>query len=420
MNVSKSMLMLVITAAAAVSITACGKTAAISSSAPAAKNGSGGTLIIGATFSNIPNMDVYPDQGYEGRRFVGNQLYDPLIAQNPNTNELEPDLAQSYDTSDNKVWTFHLRPNVTFHDGTPWNTSAAVFNLDRLMKTDFKYYYAPVAALLISKTKSIASYKALDDMTLQITLKEPDSFFVSDLTQIYFASPAAIQKYGNEDYQNHPTGTGPFKLDKVLPRQELDLVPNRDYWNHPPKLDKLVLRPMPDPASRLAAVLAGQINWAEVPPTESIDQLKQKGFQVLTKPYPHIWEVIPNMAKPPFNDKRVREAFVEAIDRESMSDKLLNGAAAPANGAMFPESKYYPEDAQKYPYDAENAKKLLKEAGYEGGLNITLNMPTSGSGNMWPLPMSEYIQSQEEKVGIHVKFRTYDWKRNFNAEKDGL
>jgi len=408
--------------AVALMVVGCGSsvTSGTSTNLSVTKVGSGGILTIGATFSNLPNMDVVPDQGYEGRRFVGNQLYDPLIKENPNTNEFDMDLAKSFKTTDMKVWTFQLRPGVKFQDGSPWNAQAAMFNLDRILNKDSKYYDPTVAALITGRTKEIASYKALDDMTLQITLKEPDSFFESDLTQILFASPTAIEKYGNAEYQNHPVGTGPFKVSKAILRQELDLVPNKDYWAGSPKLDELILKPMPDPSTRLAAILSGQIDWAEVPPTESIPQLKQKGYQVLTKPYPHVWEVIPDMSKAPFNDKRVREAFIEAINRKAMSDQLLNGAANPADGPMFPGSTYYSKNAPTYPYNLANAKKLLAEAGYSKGVNVTINMPTSGSGNMWPGPMSEFIQEQEAKVGIHVTIHQYDWNQILTQQRAGF
>ncbi|MDB5085968.1 MAG: ABC-type transporter, periplasmic subunit [Bacilli bacterium] len=397
-------------------VVGCGNSA----STPESKQGSGGTLIIGATFSNLPNMDVYPDQGYEGRRFVGNQLYDPLIIDNPNTNSFDPGLASSWESKDMKVWTFHLRSGVKFQDGTAWNASSAVFNLDRILNKNFQYYYPQVAALLTARTKEITSYQAIDDMTLEITLKEQDSFFPSDVTQILFASPTAIQKYGNDDYQNHPVGTGPFAVAKVVPRQELDLVPNKDYWRGAPKLDQLILKPMSDPATRYAALLSSQINWAEVPPTETIPQIKQKGFQVVTKPYPHIWAIVPDMSKPPFNDKRVREAFVRAIDRKAMSDQLLNGASIPADGPMYPESNLYPKDAPAFDYNLDLAKQLLTAAGYPNGVTIAVNMPSSGSGNMWPLPMSEFIQQQEAKIGINITFRTYDWNQIITQYRAGF
>jgi len=390
---------------------------AAAGSASAGSNGSGKeqTLIIGMTAANLPVPDTYPTEGYEGFRFVGYQLYDGLVdwdlSRSDQPATLKPGLAESWETSqtDPTLWTFHLRKNVTFHDGTPFNADAVIFGLDRIMNPQSEYYDAQLAGNSGSGLRYVDSYRKVDDYTVTIKTKGPYSFLLYDLTNILFASPDAIKKSG-KDYANHPVGTGPFKFVSMKQGQEMVLAKNESYWGGAPKLDKLVLRPISDPSARLAALQSGEIDWAEVPPTESIAQLKSAGFQILTNPYPHIWPYVLNLQDGPWKDVRVRQAANYAIDREGMSAALLSGAATPATQPLYKGHAWYSPDAEPYTYDPEKAKQLLAEAGYPNGFQTTFIVPTSGSGNMWPVQMNEYVQNNLKAVGINVKIESIEWQ----------
>ncbi len=374
----------------------------------------GGTLIVAMTSSDLPTMDVVPSQGLEAYKFVGFQLYDGLVNFDPlAADEIVPGLAKSWEV-DGKKWTFHLREGVKFHDGSPWNADAAVFNLDRLIKKDSPDYNANMSALNSRRTRSIDIYRKIDDLTLEIYTKEVDGFILYELPYILFASPEAVRKHGDA-YEKNPSGTGPFKFVEYKERQYTVMASNKEYWKEPAKLDQLIVRPMQDPASRYAALRSGEIHLAEVPPPDAIPEIKQSGFQVVTKPYAHIWFYQPNMSIPPFHDVRVREAFALAIDKEGLCENLLNGACAAANGPFFQEQKWYPKDAKTFEYNPEKAKQLLAEAGYPDGVDLKIQMPSSGSGNMWPLPMAEYIQMNLAQVGFRVKFDVYDWSTISNT-----
>src|SRR5439155_24613144 len=131
-------------------------------------------------------------------------------------------------------------------------------------------------------------------------------------------SPTAIKQWGNKDYPQHPVGTGPFKVTKYVDGQVMEMVPNQDYWKEKAKLDKLVVCPMPEPAARLAALQAGQVDWAEVPPPDSIEQLRSAGYNVLLKTYPHALYYGFNVDRAPWSDVRVRQAVGYGIDRAGM------------------------------------------------------------------------------------------------------
>jgi peptide/nickel transport system substrate-binding protein len=391
----------------------------------AASSGKSSVLVIAMSAANIPVPDTTPTEGYEGWRFVGFQLYDGLtrwnLTQGEKPADIGPGLAESWEVSkeDPTLWTFHLRKNATFHDGASFNADAVIFQLDRLKKPDSPYYNAQVAAGILTNIKNIDSYNKVDDYTVQIKTKEPYSYLPYDVAFIAIPNPEAVKKYG-QDYLNHPVGTGPFKFVSLKQGQEMVMEKNDKYWGSIPKVDQLILRPVPDASARLAALQSGQVNWAEIPPPESVTQLKSSGFQVLLNDYPHIWPYALNVKEGPWKDKRVRQAANYAIDREGLSKSLLNGVAKPATQLVYPGHPWYNDKAVKYNYDPEKAKKMLAEAGYPNGFQTTFIVPTSGSGNMWPLPMNEFVQKNLKAVGIDVKIEAIEWQTLITQTRAGF
>lgn len=381
----------------------------------ASESGNKVPLVIAMSAANIPIPDTSPTEGFEGWRFVGFQLYDGLtrwnLTQGEKPAEVGPGLAESWEVSkeDPTIWTFHLRKNVTFHDGTPFNADAFIFMMDRIKKPESEFYSSQVAAGVITYLKYIASYSKVDDHTVQIKTKEPYSFLPYDVAFLVVPSPDAVKKLG-KDFMTQPVGTGPFKFVSLKQGQEMVMEKNESYWGPVPKTDQIILRPVPDASARLAALQSGQVNWAEIPPPESVDPLKSSGFQVMLNDYPHIWPYVLNTAEGPWNDKRVRQAANYAIDREGLSQSLLNGVAKPAGQLLYPGHGWYNDKAVKYTYDPEKAKQLLAEAGFPNGFQTTFIVPTSGSGNMWPLPMNEFVQKNLKAVGIDVKIDAIEWQ----------
>jgi peptide/nickel transport system substrate-binding protein len=376
----------------------------------------GGTLIIGMTASDIPPLDTVlsGQQGYEGYRFVGNQLYDGLtrfdLKQSKTVPDVIPNLATEW-TADatGTTWTFKLRPGVTFTDGTPFNADAVIFNLDRYTNSSSPQYNPALGALVALALGTVGSYTKVDDMTVQIVSKVPDSHLPSDLTTVYMASPTAITKDGDAGFGANPVGTGPFKFQSQTRGQELVLVPNKDYWDGAPKLDKLILKPIPDPTTRIAALKSGDVNWIEYPTPDTVPQLQSDGYQVLTNSYDHIWPWILDTKTKPWNDAKVRQAANYAIDRKTMSSVLLHGTAEPAQQLVPHANAAFAASDNLYTYNPTKAKALLKAAGFPNGVSATVSIPTSGSGNMIPIPMNEELQHELGKVGIKVTFKPIEW-----------
>jgi len=396
-------------------------------SAPAgAASGKGGTLVIGMTASQIPNLDteLAALEGYEGDRFVGNQLYDGLtrfdLLQSTKVPAVVPDLATSWTATTNAtVWTFKLRQGVTFTDGTPFNADAVIFNLQRDFDPTFQYYSSAVGAQAATLLSQVSSWTKVDDSTVQITLKAPDSHLPSDVTTLYFASPTAVEKEGNTTFGSDPVGTGPFKFVSETAGQQLVLAPNTNYWAGAPKLSKLILKPIPDPTARIAALRSGEVNWIEYPTPDDIASLKADGFEIYQNGYDHIWPWIFDTSQKPWTNVKVRQAANYAINRQAMATDLLHGTATPAYQVIPPANAAYTPSNFKYSYNPQKAKQLLKAAGYPHGFTATVSYPTSGSGNMIPQPMNEELQSTLAKVGIHVNLQPMEWSTMLTQYETG-
>ena len=195
-----------------------------------------------------------------------------------------------------------------------------------------------------------------------LTTKYPFSFLPYILTRLLIASPTQWEAVGKKwsEFAKSPSGTGPFKITKVVLGQYAEMSRNEAYWDKAriPKLDKMVVYPMPEATTRVAALRSGQVDWIEVPPPDSIPSLKQAGLQISLWPYPHTYPYALNcMDSSPFKDVRVRQALNYAIDREGMC-KMLNGTAIPATGLYPPEGDpIFGKPKNHYTYDPERRRR---------------------------------------------------------------
>ena len=388
--------------------------------------GSGGTLRIAMSAANIPFPSTPSNQGYEGYRFVGNNIYDGLTRLNLNQDATlptpQPALAESWDISpDMTVWTFHLRHGVKFHDGTDFNADAVIFQFNRMKDPKFEFYSATDAANAAAAFRYFKSWRKIDDSTVEITTTQPYAWVTWDLLSIYFLSPTVVEQYGNANYNQHATGTGPFKMTKYVDGEVMELTRNDDYWRGPAKLDKIILYPQPEAASRLSMLQSGEVNWAEVPSPDAVDQLKADGFQVFLGKYPH--GIMPrfNMFRAPFKDNlKLRQALNYALDRSGTA-ALINNVGYPAKEWVYDGSPDFASGNVGYSYDPAKAKQLLAEAGYQPGqLTLTFGYPTGGSGNMFPDVMMQKLQADFRAIGVEVKLQPMEWTVLISAGLDGL
>jgi len=294
-----------------------------------------GTLRIAMTAAHIPLPNGQTDQGAQGMRFMGYTAFEALVSYDLNSSSkpvtLISGLATGWtiDAKDKTRWTFTLRPGVKFHDGSAFNTQAVVWNLDKILNQQAEQFDPRQSAQGRTRIPSVASYKVINDLAVEIVTREPDSLLPPGMARIVMSSPAQWAAAGKswDAFLKKPAGTGPWKPQTYTQRERAVLVRNADYWdkNRVPKLDSIVLLPMPDASARVAALRSGQVDWRELPPPDAMDTLKAAKFNIVSNVYPHVWPWHFSRAEgSPWNDIRIRKAANLAIGRDGM--KALLGA----------------------------------------------------------------------------------------------
>jgi len=400
---------------------------------------------IGMTAADIPRTLGQPDQGFEGNRFTGLTMYDALtlwdLSSADKASVVIPGLATewSVDSADKKKWIFKLRPGVKFHDGSPFNADAVVWNVDKVLKQDAVQFDPSQVGVTASRMPTLASARKIDELTVELTTKEADSFLPINLTNLFIASPAKWQKLfdaaGGADgkaksqaawaaFARDASGTGPWKMSSFTPRERLELVRNADYWDKAriPKVDKMVLLPMPEANARTAALLSGQVDWVEAPAPDAIPEIKQRGFKIYSNEEPHVWPwQFSRVQGSPWNDIRVRKAANLCIDREGLKDALLAGLMVPATGTFEVGHPWRGEPSFQIKYDKPAAQKLMQEAGFGPNKKLAVKIQTSasGSGQMLPLPMNEYLQQALAECYFDVQLDVIEWNTLFTNWRRG-
>ncbi len=382
------------------------------------------TLRIAMTASDVPTTTGMPNNGFEGMRFLGYPIFEALtlwdLSDASKPAGLRPGLAERWeqDANDPKVWRFHLRQGVTFHDGTPFNADAVIWNMDRFFRSDAPQFEPGGSGITRARVTILASYRKIDDMTVEMTTTRVASYFPYMVVYILMTSPQSWESAGRDWARVGalpPAGTGPFRLSRFVPRQSAELSRHDGYWDSArrARLDRILLLPMPEANTRLAALRSGQVDWIEVPPPDAIPSLRQAGFNVTTGSYPHVWPWFFQMqgANTPFGDVRVRQGLNYCVDREGLV-QLLNGTAEPSVGWLKPSDPAFGNPQNRYRFDAARGRALLAEAGFNAQrpLRFRVMISTSGSGQMLPLPMNEFLQQNlREACGVQVEFEVTDW-----------
>jgi peptide/nickel transport system substrate-binding protein len=388
-------------------------------------------LRYGISLADIPLTSGQPDRGAGAYQFTGLTIYDPLVAWEMDVadrpGKLVPGLATEWkvDDADKTKWVFRLRQGVKFHDGSAFNADAVIWNFDKVLDDKAPQFDKRQSAQVKPRLPSVKSYRKIDDATVEITTKAVDSFFPYQMLWFLVSSPAQYEKVGKDwdKFASAPSGTGPFRLDKLVPRERAELVKNPDYWDKRrlAKVERLVLIPMPDALTRTNALLAGQVDLIETPAPDAVPRLKQAGMKIVTNVTPHVWNyhlsVLPGS---PWTDVRLRKALNLAVDRDGIVE-LLNGLAKPATGQVDPSSPWFGHPKFKIKYDLAEAKRLVKEAGYspEKPLKTTFVIAQGGTGQMLSLPMNEALQQSFKEIGIDIEFKVVELEALYTYWRKG-
>jgi ABC-type transport system substrate-binding protein len=321
---------------------------------------SGGTLRI-AFEADVTGLDpAIPGlQNY----YVNQNLFNTLVTLDENL-EFIPDLATSWDVQEQgKSYLFHLRRGVKFHDGTDFDAAAAKWNLDRIMADE----KAPAHRFFAN----VESSEVVDAHTLKITMRYPTTTLLSALatngTGLHIISPTSEKTWG-KDVLRHPSGTGPFRFVSWEQNARIILERNPDYFKPGlPYLDRLEYRVMKEGVTRVAALRAGEVEFINWTPRESLERLS-KDPQVRVLQGPEASHLYTNftVTRKPFDDVRVRQALIGyGLNRAAIAKAAMLGYATPSISFVSPGARGYLDLAERYPYDPNRARALLKEAGFD-------------------------------------------------------
>ena len=326
-------------------------------------------------------------------------IYEPLTQQDVE-GKIIPALATSWTVSDDKrTWTFKLRPNVKFHDGSPFNAQAVKFTFDRLLDP-------ATGSPRRSTLAAVSAIKVIDDLTVAVITKEPFAPLLAQLSAYNAAilSPAQAQKAG-PDLNKQPSGTGPFKFKSQQPGEKVVLVRNDNYWDGKPHLQGLEIRAVPEASARILQLLGGEVDVISDVPTVMLKRLESsKTVNLMRKTGYRTIYLGMNTTMKPFNDLRVRQAVAYAINKPALVKGVLNGIGTLGGSYESPVIENSATDLPPYPYDKEKARALLKEAGYPDGFSTDFIVPTGRY--IMDRQLGEAIQAQLADIGIKVNMKT--------------
>ncbi|OLV19613.1 ABC transporter substrate-binding protein [Deinococcus marmoris] len=369
--------------------------------------------------------------------YVQTQIYNSLISFKPGTVDLQPDLALRWTvSSDSLTWTFYLRQNVKFHDGTPLNADAVRFNFMRWWDPSFEF---GAKKAFLGWKNNLGGYKGEDGSivkdikvrnayTVDIILNKPypalDSV-LADSGLFGIASPTAIKKnplqYGTP--AGLAVGTGPFVLKKWTSGVNVELTRNPSYFRAGyPKSEALLFRFFKDPSGRLNELLTGGVDIA----TELLpDQLKSVQSNVklnaVLRPALNLGYLGLNTAYKPLTDVRVRTAIASALNKKAIVDTFWNGLGI-TDGHLLPPplATNYAKGVTDYKFDPAGAKKMLADAGYPNGFTLDLwYMPVSRPYYPTPKPIAEAMAADLSAIGIKVTLKTEDWAKYLEDRQNG-
>jgi peptide/nickel transport system substrate-binding protein len=378
---------------------------------------------------------------------ITRQIYEGLVKYRGATTEIAPALAEKWTVSkDGTQWTFTLRKSVKFHDGTPFDAAAVVWNFERWRFSShpqhdnvkkagktFEYYGKQFGGF--DDKSIITKVEAVNPTTVKITLKTPQGPFLNNLGMFVFdiASPKAVEKHGLA-FTKNPVGTGPFRFVEWKVGQEVVLEANKDYWDkaNAPKVQRVVIRNIKDNAQRLAALKAGEVHGLEGMNPDDVKVVRaDPNLQLLLRPANTTGYVAFNYKVKELKDGRVRQAFAHAINKKAIVDALYGGTGMVATQFQPPALWGHNKELKDYEYNPERARQLLRDAGFPQGLKeITWEDGRKEPLQFWYLPVSrpyypngkeigEAIAADLAKVGISVQLQTTDWTVYLDKRKNG-
>lgn len=384
-----------------------------------------------ASTGDILGLD--PHNNNEGpTNTMKSNLYGQLLHRLPDLS-LEPDLATEWERVDDVTWRFKLREGVTFHNGNPFAANDVVYSFQRQSQESSDMAFA---------LGTIESVTAIDDYTVEIKTTGPDPILLLNMPNFYIVDEEFMEENdafevqagaGLTNFANtNANGTGPFRLVEWVQDNRVVVEPNPDWWGHATRtdnFDQAIFTPIANDATRVAALLSGEIDAMYPVPLQDIPRLEgDPNVGVLQGPelrtiffgFDHFRDELmdmPGSGQNPFKDVRVRQAVAHAIDKEGIERVVMRGAATPTGLMIAPGINGFQEDMNvPYPYDPERAKELLVEAGYPDGFPVTLDCPNDRYVNDEAICTA--MVPMLERIGIDVTLNAQTKSLHFNKIRE--
>ena len=328
-----------------------------------------------------------------GTKEVLFNIFEGLVKPTSDGN-LIPAVASSYEeTEGGKVYTFTLRDNVKFHDGSTVTAEDVKFSLDKCAD-------ASEGEPLVPAFSNVDSIEILDEHTVQVILKEADTEFLAYMT-------TAIIPAANENPDTNPIGTGPYKYVSRSPQENFVVERFEDYWGEPAYIQDVTFKICANADSIVMDLEGGSIDmFARVTSTQAASL--SDDFEILEGTMNLVQALYLNHEEAPFDDERVRQALCYAMDVEEIKLMVSDGKGTQIGSSMFPAfGKYYMEELNDaYPTNVEKAKELLKEAGYEDGLSFTITVPSNYQPH---IDTAQVLVEQFKKIGVQAEIQLVEW-----------
>lgn len=393
---------------------ACGSSSEPASDSPSESTGAGGSTTPAASADGPSgeltvalSVDVTTLDPHMVSDLVTNgvlvNIYEGLLWRKPDSSEVVPQLAESYERIDDTTWEFKLRQGVKFHNGEDFNAEAVKFSLERSLNPEQKSPQRNFVAV-------IDEIQIVDDYTVRIITDGPVPSLPTRLTTLpaLIVPPAYTKEMGDQHLAANPVGTGPFKFVEWTKDDHLTIEANPDYWDGAPKVQKVVFRPITETSARIAALQTGEADIVTNLPPDQAAALENSGdFRVEGVPSVLVvYLSLDAVRDVPTAKKEIREAINLAIDRETIVNDILRGYGRVSASAVSPEVFAYDDTLEPYPYDPERAKQLLQEAGAEN-LSLTIHGP-SGRYAM-DREILQAVAGYLQAVGIDASIQTHEW-----------
>ena len=331
------------------------------------------------------------NDNYSGRAF--DLIYSGLVKVTPNF-DYAPDLAEKWETPDDKTIVFHLNPNAKFHNGQPVKAADVKWTYDSLMDPNFttskKSGYAAVDHI-----------EAPDDHTVIFRLKEPNAGIFDNLTLGVLPTGADTNVY-----KNKPIGAGPYKVIDYRPDERLELEAFEQWHGGAPKIKHVTIRIIPDATTMVLELRRGTVNMeVNIIPFENIAEFEKSADFKVVKTSGSVYQYIAiNMRDPILSKPKVRQAVAHAIDRERIARDIQRGFAKPTETMLAEGHWARAENLPSYPFDPAKAKQLLAEAGYPNGFSFTFKTTTDAEANT----RAQAIQQMLKQVGVDMKIQSME------------